>query len=98
MGELVLINGAPQSKPLQLQAGKKYRFRLINITNNNQGLQVSLRSANGPVDWWVIAKDGADLPASLVHQSKAQMTITVGETYDVEFASDVPQDPPYGLR
>jgi manganese oxidase len=92
MGELVLINGAPQSKPLQLQAGNKYRFRLINITNNNQGLQVSLRSANGPVDWRVIAKDGADLPAALVHQSKAQMTITVGETYDVEFSSDVPQD------
>jgi hypothetical protein len=32
------------------------------------------------------------LPAHLVHQSKAQMTITVGETYDVEFSNATPQD------
>jgi FtsP/CotA-like multicopper oxidase with cupredoxin domain len=60
--ELALINGTPQSKTLQLQAGKKYRFRLINISTNNQGMQVSLRNSGGPVDWRIIAKDGADLP------------------------------------
>lgn len=49
--ELALINGTPQSKTLQLQAGKKYRFRLINISTNNQGMQVSLRNANGPIEW-----------------------------------------------
>ncbi len=66
--ELALINGTPQSKTLQLQAGKKYRFRLINISTNNQGMQVSLRNANGP------------------------LTITAGETYDVEFSSATTQD------
>jgi len=87
--ELALINGTPQSKTLQLQVGKKYRFRLINISTNNQGMQVSLRNANGPVEWLNVAKDGIDLPA---HPSKAQLTITVGETYDVEFSTDTPQD------
>jgi FtsP/CotA-like multicopper oxidase with cupredoxin domain len=85
--ELALINGTPQSKTLQLQAGKKYRFRLINISTNNQGMQVSLRDPSGPVDWRVIAKDGADLPANSARSSKAQLTVTVGETYDVEFAT-----------
>ncbi len=90
--ELALINGTPQSKTLQLQAGKKYRFRLINISTNNQGMQVSLRNANGPVQWRVIAKDGADLPANAVQLGKALQTITVGETYDVEFSSATAQD------
>src|SRR4029077_9735245 len=60
--ELALINGTPQSKTLQLQTGSKYRFRLINISTNNQAMQVSLRNAAGPVQWANIAKDGADLP------------------------------------
>lgn len=59
--ELALINGTPQSKTLQLQTGRTYRLRLINISTNNQGMQVSLRDANGPVEWLNIAKDGIDL-------------------------------------
>lgn len=92
LGNLALINGTPQSKTMQLQAGQKYRFRLINISTNNQGMQVSLRNQNGPVEWKIIAKDGADLAATVVRPSKAQFTITVGETYDVEFASSAEQD------
>jgi FtsP/CotA-like multicopper oxidase with cupredoxin domain len=87
--EIALINGTPQSKTLQLQAGKKYRLRFINISTNNQGMQVSLRNANGPVEWLNIAKDGVDLPPRM---SKAQITITVGETHDVEFSSPIAQD------
>jgi len=92
LGELALINGTPQNKVMQLQSGRKYRFRLINISTNNQGMQVSLRNQSGPVEWRVIAKDGADLPASAVRATKAQLTITVGETYDVEYATDTAQD------
>lgn len=90
--ELALINGTPQSKTLHLQAGKKYRFRLINISTNNQGMQVSLHNANGPAVWRVIAKDGADLATGLVQTTKAQQTITVGETYDVEFSTTTAED------
>jgi FtsP/CotA-like multicopper oxidase with cupredoxin domain len=87
--ELALINGTPQSRTLRLQTGKKYRLRLINISTNNQGMQVSLRNTSGPVEWVNIAKDGIDLPS---HSSKAQLTVTVGETYDVEFSTATPQD------
>jgi manganese oxidase len=90
--ELALINGTPQSKTMQLQAGTKYRFRFINISTNNQGMQVSLRNTNGPVDWRIIAKDGADLPSDAVLSTKAQLTITVGETYDVVFSTPTAQE------
>jgi manganese oxidase len=88
--ELALINGTPQSKPLQLEVGRKYRFRFINISTNNQGMQISLRSSSGPLEWVKVAKDGADLPAHL--PAKAQETITVGETFDVEFTAAAAQD------
>jgi FtsP/CotA-like multicopper oxidase with cupredoxin domain len=90
--ELALINGTPQSKTLELQTDRKYRFRLINISTNNQGMQVSLRNRSGPVEWKIIAKDGADLPPDVVRLSKAQLTVTVGETYDVEFLTATPQE------
>jgi FtsP/CotA-like multicopper oxidase with cupredoxin domain len=89
---LGLINGTPQGKTLRLWAGKKYRLRLINISPNNQAMQVSLHNPNGPVDWRIIAKDGADLPPDLVRVSKAQLTITVGETYDAEFSTAAAQE------
>jgi FtsP/CotA-like multicopper oxidase with cupredoxin domain len=89
--EIALINGSPQNKTLQLQVGKTYRFRFINISTNNQGMQVSLRGVNGPVEWLNVAKDGIDMPL-MAPPTKAQLTITVGETYDVKFSSDKPQD------
>jgi hypothetical protein len=55
-------------------------------------MQVSLRGINGPVEWLNIAKDGADLPAQAARPSKAQLTITVGETYDVRFSTSTQQD------
>jgi FtsP/CotA-like multicopper oxidase with cupredoxin domain len=92
LGEMALINGTPQSKTMQLRAGKKYRFRLINISTNNQGMQVSLRNPNGVADWQITAKDGADLPPESIRTGKAELTVTVGETYDVEFSTGVAQD------
>jgi FtsP/CotA-like multicopper oxidase with cupredoxin domain len=90
--EVALINGTPQSKTLQLQSGKKYRFRFINISTNNQGMQVSLRDLDGLANWTVIAKDGADLPQNQIQPAKAQFTITVGETRDVTFLAPNVQD------
>jgi FtsP/CotA-like multicopper oxidase with cupredoxin domain len=90
--ELALINGTPQSKPLQLQIGKKYRFRFINISTNNQAMQTGLRNSSGPVEWRIIAKDGIDLPTESIWRTKEPFTITVGETYDTEFSTDTAQD------
>ena len=90
--EMALINGTPQSKAMQLQAGRKYRFRFINISTNNQAMQASLNGLSGPVEWRNIAKDGADLPSEAARPTKAQLTVSVGETYDVEFTAATPQD------
>jgi len=43
-----------------------------------------------PVEWKVIAKDGADLPPSQLKFATADMGITVGETYDVEYQAKSP--------
>jgi hypothetical protein len=54
-------------------------------------------SSNGPVDSRLIAKDGADFPSAEVRSSKAQLTVTVAETYDVEFVSPTPQELQFDL-
>jgi hypothetical protein len=51
---------------------------------------VSLPNSSGPVDRVKTAKDSADLPAHV--SARAQRTITVGETFDVEFMAASPQD------
>jgi len=82
----LLLNGRAQAEPLRLKAGVKYRLRLINITPNNSGLVVSLVSGSAPARWRALAKDGADLPAAQAIEREARQLISVGETYDFEFA------------
>jgi FtsP/CotA-like multicopper oxidase with cupredoxin domain len=87
---MLLINGSPEPYPMRLQAGTKYRLRFINITPNASSLRVRLTSKDAPVQWKVVAKDGADLPPAQLKSSAADMGITVGETYDVEYQEDTP--------
>jgi FtsP/CotA-like multicopper oxidase with cupredoxin domain len=89
-GFLLLINGTPQPDPIELQTGTRYRLRLINITDDGVDLHVRLRTDDAPLQWKIIAKDGADLPAAQLKSSNADMIITVGETYDVEYQADSP--------
>lgn len=92
LGHLLLINGHPQPAPLRLVTGRKYRLRLINITPNNEGMKASLRKAGTPVQWRIIAKDGADLAPAAAAMQTAELRITVGETYDFEFEASTPQE------
>jgi manganese oxidase len=87
---MLLINGTPEPYPMKLQAGVLYRFRLINITDNISGLRVRMAGNDALLQWKVIAKDGADLPAAQMKSSAAETLITVGETYDVEFQAERP--------
>jgi FtsP/CotA-like multicopper oxidase with cupredoxin domain len=91
-GNMALINGRPQPLPLPLTAGTKYRFRLINITPNAGRMRVSLRRAGTPVQWRIIAKDGADLPPSAATVQTAELAVAVGETYDFEYEAADPQE------
>jgi FtsP/CotA-like multicopper oxidase with cupredoxin domain len=84
-GYLMLINGVPEPERLELHIGERYRLRMINITDDLVDLRVRLTSNDKPMQWKIVAKDGADLPAAQVKFSAADMPITVGETYDVEY-------------
>ena len=89
-GYLLLVNGHPQPDPVELHPSTRYRLRLINITDNGADLRVRLTKKGEPVQWKVIAKDGADLPPAQLRSSRADMGITVGETYDVEYQAETP--------
>jgi FtsP/CotA-like multicopper oxidase with cupredoxin domain len=81
---MMLINGQPGPDPLPLHAGRRYRFRLINITDEGVDLRVRLLSTREPISWKVVAKDGADLPPAQIVTSPADVILTVGATCDVE--------------
>jgi FtsP/CotA-like multicopper oxidase with cupredoxin domain len=91
-GHILLINGHPQPSPLRLVTGKPYRFRLINISPENVAMRASLRKEGTPVQWRIIAKDGADLPLAAATMQTAEFGITVGETYDFEYQASTPED------
>ena len=78
----VVVNGS-RTTQLTLKAGVANRLRLINITTNFGGLNVSLIRSNQSISWQAFAKDGADLPATqqTIRPAFAQQ-VSVGETYD----------------
>lgn len=86
-GYLLLINGNPQPDLVGLQAGVKYHLRLINITDNFSDMRVRLTFNDSATQWKIVAKDGADLPPAQLKTSTAEMWLTVGETYDIEYAA-----------
>ena len=51
----------------------------------NPPINISLKVAGTSATWRPIAKDGADLPAGQRELCPAELTISVGETYDFEF-------------
>jgi manganese oxidase len=58
-GAHVGINGT-SSYQEQVVAGKQYRLRIVNITDNNAGFAVWLNSPAGFQEWTPVAQDGAD--------------------------------------
>jgi len=88
----VIINGSRDAAPT-VKSGVTNRFRFINITSNFGGLNVSLISANEPIPWLPIAKDGANLPANQqIVRPAFRQQISVGETFDFEV-----EPPPAGV-
>ena len=82
---LLLVNGDPQPDTVELHIGTSYRLRFINITVAQAELRVRLTNKGVPARWKVIAKDGADLPSAQLRVSTADIGVSVGETYDVEY-------------
>ena len=79
-----LINGSAFPDGIELRAGKRYRFRIIDITPALR-LEVTLHGDGHTENWRAIAKDGATLPPSQTLRGPAKITVLPGETYDFEF-------------
>jgi FtsP/CotA-like multicopper oxidase with cupredoxin domain len=77
-----VLNGEREPK-LVWKAGTRHRIRLINITTDDI-FTVSLQTAEGPVTWRPLTKDGSPLPPDRCAPGPARQTIAVGETYDFE--------------
>lgn len=78
------INGLARLDTLRLQAGVRYRFRLVEIAPDWR-VFVTLSDAAGPVRWAPIAKDGADLPPHQRTMRSARMPMAPGETADFAY-------------
>jgi FtsP/CotA-like multicopper oxidase with cupredoxin domain len=89
-GFMLLLNGTPQPGGIKLQTATRYRLRLVNITSNGVDIRVRLTNKGVPVQWKVIARDGADLPPAQLKMSTADIGVTVGGTCDVEYQADSP--------
>ncbi len=82
----VTMNGDTAPPPLDLQAGRHYRFRLVNIRGDAPA-QFSLQHGDSVLMWRAVAKDGADLPASQATNRPATLLFAPGEIYDFDFTA-----------
>ncbi len=87
---LILMNGVPQPANMRLKTQTTYRLRFINITPSIDNLRVSLRNADSPVQWRLIAKDASDVKGAPLRT--ADQPIAVGETYDFEYRATSAQE------
>ncbi|HEV8448884.1 MAG TPA: multicopper oxidase domain-containing protein [Gemmatimonadaceae bacterium] len=79
-----LMNGKAQPAPMNLAVGKRYRFRVINITDDGP-MVLSLNTDDKPVQWRAIARDGATLPERQATFRPAMLISDPGQIYDFEF-------------
>lgn len=86
----VLINGSRTPEPMRLRVGEQVRLRFMNITLFNGSLRVRLVREGYPESWRALAKDGADLPPHQQEETRAEQTVSVGETYDYAYTPDQP--------
>jgi FtsP/CotA-like multicopper oxidase with cupredoxin domain len=80
----MMLNGQAHPAPLQFEAGKRYRLRIIAITGDLP-IQFALTDGKKPIQWRALARDGMTLPASQATMRSAQMVIDPGQIYDFEF-------------
>jgi len=85
---VVALNGSTSPRPLELRAGITHRFRVINMTVDEEAdlswFASALASDSTLVSWRAIAKDGANLPNRMATARSATLHIAPGETYDFE--------------
>ena len=89
----LLLNGERRPPEMSLVAGRRYRVRLINITESNTA-DVALLDVSGPepvpVEWRPLAKDAAPVGAEAREPRPARLRTSVGETFDFELVVSHP--------
>jgi manganese oxidase len=89
------VNGELDPGPITVRAGVVHRLRFMHISPDDDK-RVTLLAGDEPVEWRLVAKDGADLPPAQVRTDAADLRIHVGETYDFLWTPEGPGD--YTLR
>ena len=85
----IALNGEAAPAPLALRAGTTYRFRVINIRAEFE-MHLALLAGDAPVEWRLVAKDGATLPPHLATVRPATLLSFPGEIHDFEFTPRAP--------
>jgi FtsP/CotA-like multicopper oxidase with cupredoxin domain len=80
----VLLNGTSAPAPLELRAGERYRFRLVNVHVFRPSMIARLLRGDTPITWRALAKDGMELPAERATIRPSVQQMGNGETYDFE--------------
>ena len=80
----MVLNGKRTADELELQAGKTYRFRFVNIRAEG-GVMVSMNDGEQPAMWKMIARDGADLPPNQLKTTPVRWGFASGQIADFEF-------------
>jgi len=79
-------------EPLDLAAGVKHRFRIVNFHTFMANLKIEIKDGSGLLSGRALAKDGRDLPENQQTVRPAQQVVSIGETYDFEFIPEKPAD------
>ena len=88
----VLINGSLAPDTLRLEAGGRYRLRIVDVHTFRPSMVVRLLRDSTPVMWRAVAKDGMDLPADRATMRRAVQQMGNGESYDFELAPTEPAE------
>ncbi|MGQ0813483.1 MAG: multicopper oxidase domain-containing protein [Gemmatimonadota bacterium] len=88
-----VINGSPQPRWLELQAGRRQRIRVVNMMlGPGRGMSVTLMQDSTTLVWRPLAKDGAELPAAFATLQPSVVRVSIGETHDFEVRFSEPGD------
>lgn len=80
----LLVNGRRVPEPIRMTVGESHRIRLVSI-HADEILHFRFGSDSQVVRWRALARDGADLPASLQTLQLAALEMGPGETADFSY-------------
>jgi FtsP/CotA-like multicopper oxidase with cupredoxin domain len=83
------VNGRMDPPPLRVKVGETHRLRFVSI-HPNWDVRITMLGDEALAHWVPVAKDGADVPATLRTPVAASIRMGPGETADMEFTAPRP--------